>query len=337
MLRVSRGISGAVAVLTLAVLSIPARAAIPPAPGVVNYIEGAASIDGQPITSKDIGQVEVRQNQTLATGQGKVEMLLTPGVLLRLGPNSQVRMVSPNLTDTRVEVLQGTAMVEAEDLHKENNIRILDHGVTTTLEKNGLYEFDANTPRVRVYDGKAIVQSNDKQVHAGKGKQILLAADQLKAVSFDRNQRDDLYAWSSLRSQDLAQTSVHTVGLYGGYPYAYGYGPGWYWDPYFTSYAFLPYNGFLYSPFGFGFYSPWAFYGGFYGGGYYRGGYGYHHGGGRGGVPPTRGAFRGSSNGSSVGGSGFRSGSSGGVGFHGGGFGGGGGFHGGGGGGGGHR
>jgi hypothetical protein len=336
MLRVSRGISGAAAVLTLAALSIPARAAIPAAPGVVNYIEGAASIDGQPITSKDIGQAEVKQNQTLATGQGKVEMLLTPGVLLRLGPNSQVRMVSPGLTDTRVEVLRGTAMVEATDLHKENNIRIVDHGVTTTLVKNGLYDFDANTPRVRVYDGKAIVQSNDKQVHAGKGKQVLLAADQLKAVSFDRNQRDDLYAWSSLRSQDLAQTSVHTVGLYGGYPYAYGYGPGWYWDPYFTSYAFLPYNGFLYSPFGFGFYSPWAFYGGFYGGGYYRGGYGYYRGG-RGGVPPTRSGFRGStSTGSAFRGSsgagGFRGGGVGGGGFHGGGFGGGGGFHGGGGG-----
>src|SRR5260370_34274578 len=152
MLRVSRGISGAVAVLTLAVLSIPARAAIPPAPGVVNYIEGAASIDGQPITSKDIGQIEVRQNQTLATGQGKAEMLLTPGVLLRLGPNSQVRMGSPNLTDTRVALLSGTAMVEAEDLHKENNIGILDHGVTNMLVKNGLCEVDANNPRALVYD-----------------------------------------------------------------------------------------------------------------------------------------------------------------------------------------
>jgi len=73
-------------------------------------------------------------------------MLLTPGVLLRLGPNSQVRMVSPNLTDTRVEVLRGTAMVEATDLHKENNIRVLDHGVTTILVKNGLYDFDADNP-----------------------------------------------------------------------------------------------------------------------------------------------------------------------------------------------
>src|ERR1700682_6672145 len=109
--RTSRGLLSALTTLTLAVLSIPARAAIPPAPGVVNYIEGAASIDGQAITSKDIGQVEVRQNQTLVTGQGKVEMLLTPGVVLRLGPNSQGRMVSPNLTDTRVEVLRGAAMV----------------------------------------------------------------------------------------------------------------------------------------------------------------------------------------------------------------------------------
>src|SRR6202049_4808998 len=148
MLRVSRVISGAAAVLTLAVLSIPARAAIPPAPGVVNYIEGAASIDGQPITSKDIGRAEVKQNQSLATGQGMVEMLLTPGVVLRLGPNSQMRMVSPNLTDTRVELLRGTAMVEATDLHKENNIRVLTHGATTTLVKNGLYDFEANTPRV---------------------------------------------------------------------------------------------------------------------------------------------------------------------------------------------
>jgi FecR protein len=321
MLRISRGIFGAVAVLTLAVLSIPARAAIPPAPGVVNYIEGAASIDGQPITSKDIGRAEVKQNQSLATGQGKVEMLLTPGVVLRLGPNSQMRMVSPNLTDTRVELLRGTAMVEATDLHKENNIRVLNHGATTTLVKNGLYDFDANTPRVRVYDGQAIVQGNDKQVKLGKGKQVLLTADRLKAVSFDRNQRDDLYAWSSLRSQSMAQTSVHTVGVYGGYPYAYGYGPNWYWDPYFASYSFLPYGGFLYSPFGFGFYSPYAFYGGglgFYGGGYYRPGVF------RGGVQPTpiRGGFRGTTatpvRGSFSGG-GFRSGGFSGGGFHGGG------------------
>jgi hypothetical protein len=63
MLRISRSIYGAVGVLSLAVLSIPARAAIPAAPGVVNYVEGAVSIDGQPVTSKDVGQAEVKEKQ----------------------------------------------------------------------------------------------------------------------------------------------------------------------------------------------------------------------------------------------------------------------------------
>src|SRR5579872_2208799 len=124
MLNTSR-VAGTLAVLALA-LSGAARAAIPPAPGVVNYIEGSASIDGQPVTSRDIGRAQVNPNQILATSQGKAEMLLTPGVLLRAGANTQVRMVSASLTDTAVEVLSGEVMVEATDLHKENRIRILE-------------------------------------------------------------------------------------------------------------------------------------------------------------------------------------------------------------------
>jgi hypothetical protein len=280
MLNTSR-VAGALAVLTLA-LSGAARAAIPPAPGVVNYIEGSASIDGQSVTSKDIGRAQVNQNQILATGQGKAEMLLTPGVLLRAAANTQVRMVSPNLTDTRVEVLSGEALVEATDLHKENNIRILEQGTSTTLAKNGLYDFDANNGLVSVYEGKAVVQGDDNQVKVGKGKQVAVAGH-LKAVSFDRERHDDLYAWSSVRSQDLSMANLRTAGIYAGNPYAYG--SGWYWNPYFASYSFFPGDGFLYSPFGYGFYSPWAFYGGGY-----RGGVIY-----RSGPPPVRGVFRGGS------------------------------------------
>jgi len=280
MLNTSR-VAGALAVLTLA-LSGAARAAIPPAPGVVNYIEGSASIDGQSVTSKDIGRAQVNQNQILATGQGKAEMLLTPGVLLRAAANTQVRMVSPNLTDTRVEVLSGEAMVEATDLHKENNIRILEQGTSTTLAKNGLYDFDANNGLVSVYEGKAVVQGDDNQVKVGKGKQVAVAGH-LKAVGFDRERHDDLYAWSSVRSQDLSVANLRTAGIYAGNPYAYG--SGWYWNPYFASYSFFPVDGFLYSPFGYGFYSPWAFYGGGY-----RGGVIY-----RSGPPPVRGVFRGGS------------------------------------------
>src|SRR5260370_20121391 len=216
MLNPLRGL--AVAVVAIAALFVPARAAIPPAHGVVNYIEGSASIDGQSVTSKDIGRAQVNQNQILSTGRGKAEMLLTPGVLLRAAANTQVRMVSPSLTDTRVEVLRGEAMVEATDLHKENNIRILEQGTSTTLAKNGLYDFDANNGLVSVYEGKAVAQGDDNQVKVGKGKQVAVAGH-LKAVGFDRERHDDLYAWSSGRSQDLSMPNLRTPLIYPANPY----------------------------------------------------------------------------------------------------------------------
>ncbi|MDE3166110.1 MAG: hypothetical protein KGN36_09910, partial [Acidobacteriota bacterium] len=77
----------------------PARIA---RPGAVNYAEGSVTLAGQTIGAQQIGKAEVQPGQVLETGQGKAEMLLTPGVMMRLGDNSAVRMISPNLTDTRV-------------------------------------------------------------------------------------------------------------------------------------------------------------------------------------------------------------------------------------------
>jgi hypothetical protein len=190
-------------------------------------------------------------------------------------------MIAPGLTDTRVELLRGEALVEATDLHKENNVCILDHGLSATLLKNGLYAFDADTPGVSVYDGKAEVQFTDSKATVTEGKQVL-PAEPLKAVKFDRGQKDALYQWSNLRSQYLAEASAQSARVYMVNPYGW-YGPGWYWNPYFSMYSFIP-GGFLYSPFGYGFYSPWG----------YRGPVVIHHGGGfRPSAPRTFGGSRG--------------------------------------------
>jgi len=42
----------------------------------------------------------------MATG-GKAEILLTPGAFLRVGGDSAVKMISPGLTNTQVEVQRG--------------------------------------------------------------------------------------------------------------------------------------------------------------------------------------------------------------------------------------
>ena len=99
----------AAAVLSLATLSIPATAAVSPRPGVVNYVEGNALSIAALSAARDVGTAVLDQNQRLTTGDGKVEILLTPGVFLRVNNNSEVRMVSTRLTDTSVELLRGEA------------------------------------------------------------------------------------------------------------------------------------------------------------------------------------------------------------------------------------
>jgi len=227
-------------------------------PGTVNYAEGAVTVAGQTIGSRQLGQTVVAPGQVISTTDGKAEVLLTPGVLLRLSDHSSARMVSPSITDTRMELLNGQAMIEADNVQKENRIDLVDHGVDTIIEKKGIYRFTADPASVAVFDGKVKVLQNDRGTEVGKGKELALATD-VKPHSFDRDQTDGLYAWSKLRSSYMAEAnyaSAQTV-VVGGPGW---YGAGWYWNPWYRTYAFLPGDGFLYSPFGFGFYSPVYFY-----------------------------------------------------------------------------
>ena len=262
-------------------MAVPALAAIPAHPGMLNYVEGQARINGQTVTSGNVGAADVGEGQVIETGNGKAEILLTPGVFLRLGDNSSVRMDSAGLIDTRVAILRGRAMIEADNLQKGNNIRVMDGNAVTRLEKNGIYSFTATPAVVATYDGKAEVTENDHSVDIGKGREAQVQAS-LQSTRFDRkaDENDPLYQWSKVRGQYLAEANVdqaQTLMMNS----ALWYGPGWYWDPWFSAYSCDSGDGMFWSPFGWGFFSPFAvwqapYYGyyGFHGyhGGYYRGG-----------------------------------------------------------------
>ena len=196
--------------LLLAAVSAPAWATPSvPRPGSLNYVEGQASIDNQTVTSKAVGSAELNAGDVLSTGNGHAEMLLTPGVYLRLGKNSAVRMIAPELTNTHVAVLSGEAMVEVDQIHQENAIRIENGGTSTELLKNGVYDFTTEpTPVVRVLDGKARVYQGDEHVDLGKGHEAFAGNPPLQSQKFDRKdaeRADDLYQWSKLRSEYLAE------------------------------------------------------------------------------------------------------------------------------------
>jgi hypothetical protein len=281
------------------------------APGTINYIEGQVSLDAQPLGAR--GAVTLQPGQTLATGpNGFAEVLLTPGAFVRIGHNSQLRFVTAGLADTKAELDRGSAIVEADQLIKGTNLSVAMNNATAQIEKKGLYDFDADQQAVRVLDGKARVTEAAGTKTIGKDDEVLLAsATPLKKTGFDANsvKTEPLYVWSEARSQDESQANValaQNVAAYGGW-----YGAGWYWDPYWSFYAYLPAEGFLYSPFGWGFYSP-AFIG------YWGVPFGYGHFGHYGYVGGRYGAVHGRVAGVHASVSGFHGGFAGG-GFHGGG------------------
>jgi hypothetical protein len=128
------------------------------------------------------------------------------------------------------------------------------------LVKRGIYDSDADAGVIRVFDGKAEVEVDDRRIGVGGSDQLdLRASGKLKARGFDRGKaKDEFYRWASLRSAYLAEANMNAARSYRVYGSAW-YGPGWYWEPWYGAYTWIP-GGLYYSPFGWGFYSPGAIY-----------------------------------------------------------------------------
>ncbi len=322
--------------LTFLVTPLQAEDHQPGRPGTVNYVEGEAYVGSQSLDGKSVGTVGLDPGETLSTKDGKVEILLTPGVFVRLGDHGAARMMASGLTNTQLSIDKGEALVEVAEIHPENDLRILEDGKSTELLKVGLYDFNENQHVVRVLDGQAFLDDGDRRIKVKSGHMVNLAMiEPVKTQKFDKKEleAEDLYRWTSLRSGYLAEANADAAPTYsfGGFGW---FGDGWYWDPWFDAYTFLPGDGIFYSPFGWGFYSPGcAYYAPFYGGRFPRRfspsssawGREAHYG-----LPANYG--RGVHYGPRYGGGGYASGFHGGGGFRGGGFHGGEGFHGGGGG-----
>jgi len=284
-----------------------AQAVISSHSGVLQYVEGRAFLGGKLVEPK-FGQFpDIKENQEFRTEDGRAEILLTPGVFLRLGENSSIRMLSTRLVDTRVEVLSGSAIIESTEIPKDNAVQLVYKKDSIQLVKQGLYRLDSEPAQFSVFEGEAVVTDPSGQLTLRGGKRTNLGAV-LMAENFDRKAEDQdaLYRWSDRRASYVAQANLVSASTAnnsgygsGGYGYgAYGsglgysaldygfgglgypfYNPlfagGWMFNPMYGMYTYMPYSGFGYSPFGYMYYSPVTV-------GYapYYGGSGYAYGGG---------------------------------------------------------
>jgi hypothetical protein len=270
-------LAGATAFVASAQSVISAKA------GLIHYAEGRVFLGDQLVEGKFGEFPDIKENAQVRTEDGRVEILLTPGVFLRMGENSAIRMVTNRLIDTRLEFLSGTALVEADELLKDNSVTIVYQDYAIQIQKKGIYRFDAEPPALRVYEGVALAQLNGRTEEVKDGHLLAMNGD-LKLASFDKSKDDldALYRWARRRSEYISMANVSAAktvadsGMYWG-------ASNWYLNPYYNMYTFIPMSGSFFNPFGFAFWSPFTVYNFLYSPFFY-GGYGspiYGVGGGR--------------------------------------------------------
>jgi len=226
--------------------------------GLVHYIEGEVLLDEKPIAISKFGQFpQVRSDSTLRTGEGRAEILLSPGSFLRVAENSAFRMENDELADTRLTLLEGEALLEVTELAKGNSIRVKAGEAVVVPTREGLYRLDAQAATLKVFDGRAKVTLADVTKEFKKGREVSLQGAELASVKFDTSIGDPLYRWSSRRSSYIAMANLS--GARSIYRSGLTYGSSqWLWNPYFGLMTFIPARATCWSPFGFAYYTPVA-------------------------------------------------------------------------------
>jgi hypothetical protein len=195
-------------------LALPALAqsVISARSGLIHFADGSVFLDDQRVEQKSGKFDQIKNGSELRTGDGRVEVLLTPGTFLRVGPNSAIRMISNQLEDTRVELLNGSAVLDqGSDALANTSVTVLYNLDQVHIKKPGRYRFDSEPPQMKVETGDAEVTAADgKSVEAGAGYAVALEG-KLTARKLLGDSNDGLDSWSSARDHSVADSNLQAA------------------------------------------------------------------------------------------------------------------------------
>src|SRR5579863_3505776 len=182
--------------------------------GVVYFFEGSAFIGDQRLEQKFGKFPDIGEGRELRTEDGRAEVLLTPGVFLRMNEHSAIRMVSSDLADTRVELLAGSAILDSNDPPPDTSVTLIRQNWQIRSPGPGVYRVDCDPAQLRVYKGEAKVstQGNATPVTVREREILPLSAvlvPEQSAVAAD----DAFKGWVIGRSQDISSDNATAAGI----------------------------------------------------------------------------------------------------------------------------
>jgi len=215
--------------LLLSTLSLSAQPVISARAGYINFSQGNVQLDSDRVSPRAAPR-QMQPGQTISTGRGRVEVLLAPGIIMRLGDESSARITDTRLEDTKVILTKGSAFVEVLELEKDARLRIFMGDTETEFKRNGLYRFDSSPARLRVYGGEAITLLRRAQILAKRGQAVDLTAWELS--EFEPVPGDPLHSWAAQRSFTLYNSSADARRKQKHWEYV---GDGWVWSQYYRT------------------------------------------------------------------------------------------------------
>lgn len=238
--------------------------------GGINAITGQATVRGK----SDSGWQQLMITDDLNAGDrvrtgydGRVEILLNPGSYLRVGSDSEVELSDNSLANLEVQLVKGTAIVEATGADGlELNINISTPHTKINIVRHGLYRLSVvpgDTTELIVRKGRVIL--SDSHTKVKDGNKVVFSQTNTSVAKMTKEEKkaeEAIDAWSKERAQTLAMANRRTSGSMLASAFAYR-------DPFFD-WRFRRGNGlwffsdhlgcFTFIPFGYGFRSPYGQY-----------------------------------------------------------------------------
>jgi hypothetical protein len=205
--------------------------------GLVNDVQGTANVTMMQT---------VNAGRPIRTGSdGHVEILLRPGSFLRLGEDSEATLDDVDLSNVKVTIQHGPALVEAAEINKDHPLTITTGNLTTKIRNTGIYRFENGV--ATVLQGK--LETADSNLTYEKGWQVFYQ-DNYRARKTGKMLETNLDAYSQSRSGVIAEANLSMVSSLG-YGGTAGYSDFdiWLFSPYLRLYTYIPRSDYR-SPYG---------------------------------------------------------------------------------------
>jgi len=182
--------------------------------GVIYFFVGSAFLGDERLEQKFGRFPDIGEGRDLRTTLGRAEVLLTPGVFLRLDENSSIRLLSSRFSDTQVELLGGSAILEVTDTAPDTAVTLIYQSWRVRVPQKGVYRIDTEPARIRVYKGEVEVATDGRtETVAVREGEVLPLAAVLVAEPSTTFGNDDFKYWAMSRSQAISADNTIAAGI----------------------------------------------------------------------------------------------------------------------------